>query len=1018
MTQIKTILSALLFLIFSNICHAQFFTAGDDPGKTKWSQIESPNYKVIYPEGLDSLARSYILELETNRIAVGLSAGYFPGQNIRGKMPVILHSNTAFSNGSVSWAPKRLDLYTNPDPYNPEAIDWTRMLSIHESRHDAQMQFGNSYTLRPFNWFFGEMISGLAAGLYPTPVFLEGDAVCAETALTTAGRGRSGEFLNYYMIAFDQGDFRSLRKWQFGSQRNYTPNHYALGYLYLAGIRAMNDCPDFMGEYLKHCAKVPVNLLHKRTLVKRTTGKTYHAYFFDIANYWNSIWQKEIAARGPFIQSEAITLPSKHYTEFGSTTLADKNIISVRASLNRPCNLALINGEGRETSLGAFATTDSKLSYSPTDKRIYWSENIPDLRWSLKSTSAIRYIEDGKARKRSLTKGLRLYNPTPHPSEGTVAAVEHKENTTTAITLINPDTGSPIKSVLLPAGMQAVDLTWYEDRIIFSALTSSGYGLYSLQDGKPTTLLQPQSVKMENLKTRGSDILFTCDRTGVNELYAYSIADGSLYQLTSTRYGSNHHEFSEDGKWLVMSVNSHEGKIVHRAAAADLLRRKVDFADVHVYPVAEVLSAQERKLAESSEQTKVDEIEVSAPKKYNKAAHLFNVHSWAPIYFNVDKITSMSYDYIYNLASLGALALSQNQLGTFVASAGYSAHKNPYDRYSWKHSGHLKMTYSGLYPVLEAEIDFNDRNAIQRNFQLGMLDGRAITGKSTNILLDVPNLSASFSAYVPLNFSSGGWQRGLIPKIKYNISNDMVNDAIVLNTIYPDFLGGYHESFQEVTEGKIRVQQSINASVRGYAMRPVATNGIFPKWGAGAEAGLVGNVGIMKLQSPMAYSYLYGYIPGFMSTHGVKMSMLSQFKISSQGIFSGNIVNTLPRGLAKNGQALSLLGSGGNALVKASLDYACPIYIGDIAIANNFMYIRRLTVTPHFDITASNLGSLYSLGTSLQLDMKSVFWIGAPVSIGLTYSYNGGSAFNKFKENGVNLGRHYIGPVFSVSLPN
>ena len=174
----------------------------------------------------------------------------------------------------------------------------------------------------------------------------------------------------------------------------------------------------------------------------------------------------------------------------------------------------------------------------------------------------------------------------------------------------------------------------------------------------------------------------------------------------------------------------------------------------------------------------------------------------------------------------------------------------------------------------------------------------------------------------------------------------------------------------------------------------------------------------MKLQSPMAYSYLYGYIPGFMSTHGVKMSMLSQFKISSQGIFSGNIVNTLPRGLAKNGQALSLLGSGGNALVKASLDYACPIYIGDIAIANNFMYIRRLTVTPHFDITASDLGSLYSLGTSLQLDMMSVFWIGAPVSIGLTYSYNGGSAFNKFKENGVNLGRHYIGPVFSVSLPN
>ena len=110
--------------------------------------------------------------------------------------------------------------------------------------------------------------------------------------------------------------------------------------------------------------------------------------------------------------------------------------------------------------------------------------------------------------------------------------------------------------------------------------------------------------------------------------------------------------------------------------------------------------------------------------------------------------------------------------------------------------------------------------------------------------------------------------------------------------------------------------------------------------------------------------------------------------------------------------------SGGNALVKASLDYAYPIYMGDIAIANNFMYIRRLTVTPHFDITATGMGSLYSVGTAVQLDMKSIFWIGAPVSVGLTYSYNGGSAFAEFGKKGISLGHHYIGPVFSVSLPN
>ena len=78
---------ALLLLLLPLVAQAQFFTAGDDPGCRRWYSIESENYRIIYPRGLDSLARVYAREMERFRKPVGLTSGYLPGECVRGKMP-------------------------------------------------------------------------------------------------------------------------------------------------------------------------------------------------------------------------------------------------------------------------------------------------------------------------------------------------------------------------------------------------------------------------------------------------------------------------------------------------------------------------------------------------------------------------------------------------------------------------------------------------------------------------------------------------------------------------------------------------------------------------------------------------------------------------------------------------------------------------------------------------------------------------------------------------------------------
>ena len=126
----KKTLIALLLLAFALPAKAQFFLAGDDPARLHWYSVETPHYKLIYPEGADSLARSYGRAMEQFRVPMGRSlGGMTPGEGMRRKLPVVLHTHHVYSNGSVGWAPSRMDLYTHPEAYGADPTSWPTMPS-------------------------------------------------------------------------------------------------------------------------------------------------------------------------------------------------------------------------------------------------------------------------------------------------------------------------------------------------------------------------------------------------------------------------------------------------------------------------------------------------------------------------------------------------------------------------------------------------------------------------------------------------------------------------------------------------------------------------------------------------------------------------------------------------------------------------------------------------------------------------------------------------------------------------
>lgn len=1016
MNPIKRII-LLLALIFPASASAQFYVTGDDPGRLRWNYMDTENFRIIYPRGSDSLARVYGTQLEKYRIPVSRTTGYVAGQGDGRLMPAVMHTYNT-SNGSVAWAPKRMDLFTIPTAYDPEPLPWATMLSVHEGRHVTQMQFGMTKTQKGFTYVFGEMWNILVSIMYPFMYYIEGDAVAAETALTPSGRGRTADFLNYYRVAFDQGDFRNWNRWLYGSQKHYTPDYYSLGYMNLAGARYLYDYPELMKDGYDKAARNPFFFSPMKRLTARKAGKKFKDTFREVCDTMHGIWSRDAEMRAPFIPMEEISRTPRHHTDYIRCLAVGNDLYAVKKGFLMNPTLIRIDSAGREHFVSRFAYETSDLRHK--DGRIYWTETISDHRWSMKSDSRMMSINKKRGKKRYFT-GRKEMLFSPAFSDDRIASAQYFQTGGSAVKIM-----SETEDITIPApdSLQIVETAWIGDIVYTSAISDGGFGIYSLDPSSGTWKkeLTPQPVKIKDFRNCGEELMFTCDRTGVNELYHFTPATGELRQKTSLRYGGEDFTYSEDGRYLYYSSQTLKGMKIYRTSVDSLVDVKADYSDRYVYVLAENLARQEREAAlEQGASDAVEEVEVTftEPKKYVKAAHMFNIHSWAPVYVNVDNIMNMSYDYIYNAASLGATAIMQNRLATGVGEFGYSAHKDPYNKEKWRHSGHFRYTYSGLYPVIEASVDFNDRSARQYNIQ-AILSGEEAYASMSSKELDIPFIEGSIRTYVPVNLSSGGWSRGIIPQLTYRITNDKFNNAVTVTEILSTGIGEYPfgPTFAGVTEGRNIFRHYLSGSLRGYISLPVTNSAVYPRWGFGAEAGVSSSLESSRYLSPMGYAYLYGYIPGLWMDQGIKLTVMHQNMLDRDALFGMPTVNVLPRGFSRASSLSSYLSLRNPSITRWTADYAIPIYMGDLAIGGGFFYIKRLVLTPHFDYThTSSRDRLCSLGTSAVLDLNSVLWLGWPVSMGVSYSYNGLADYEALRSaSGIDIEKHYWGFIFNVSF--
>ena len=933
---------------------AQFTASGTEPAKVKWQYFNSANYQLIFPEGLDSLARLYAASLERFRIPNSVTSGFKANQFYKTPMPAVLHSFTGYSNGSVSWAPRNMSLYTNPESYNPDPQNWIDQLAVHEGRHAAQMQFGASARkFEIFNILSGELFAGAMAAIYSGPTFLEGDAVAAETALTDAGRGRTADFLQYYRVCFADSLWRNYWKWSYGSQRWYTPDYYRAGYVLHAGMRNTFDKPDFTKYYYQRVVRKPLfPFFNLQKSVKEVSGLKFKKAFRRIEEDFAADWAQNDTLRmelfGEFQQGEAVTKASKYFRAYRGLTMLDDTLYAIRTGLDLVPELVRINNDGTASRLSYIGSQASRLTASKKTHSLYWTDHASDLRWEKKSSSRLyRFdIKTGKARELS-GRDDRWYNPVASPVDGLVAVISNRLDSRTELLLVSGWSGEVWQIIPAPDSLQLVEPAWIEDKLYTSAIGPNGFGIYAVDGWKE--LLPQRIVKINRLFGHDGRLWFTSDRDGTAELYSLG-TDGSLRQETNLRFGGNDWCFAGDTLlYTALSVND---KGVKAMPAAELLGLPVS-PEPLPRPIPEKLSYQEDTLAAHVVLGPKDTLNLDFPKAkpYEKSAHLLKFHSWLPVYVDQDVVSSMSFEDIYTESELGATVFFQNDLESSYGQIGVEAFGGSLPAL------HLQWVYSEALPVIELRFSAGGRNALSQDFN--------ITTTSTTITFDpvldtlkYPCISGTARFYVPINLSKGAWTSGLIPSFTISATNDIVTSV--------DYETGLITKNQSNPLG-------LQAALRGYTMLPAPPSGIFPKLGFGAEVGVI-DYPMRRAWTPGSVYYsLYGYLPGLAKTHGLRFALGASFP------FGGKWVQ--------------------EEKFSASLEYALPFAPVDWSFMSPVTYVRNFEL--HLYGSTDSSQSISMLNKSVLEDVFNAYvgagvcaylcnfaWFPYSMRIGAKYLYN------------------------------
>ncbi|MEI6696235.1 MAG: hypothetical protein WCO13_09210 [Bacteroidota bacterium] len=923
----KKLLYILFFLLIQINANAQFYDAGQDPASLKWQQINTPHFQLIFPCDFTTQA-NYIanyLEFAYDYNTVTLSR-----KPVR--MPILLHNRTVESNGFVTWAPKRSEWYTCP-PQDMYAQAWLEQLAIHEYRHAIQVSQMNRGFTNILRIPFGELATGSVAGVYLPRWFLEGDAVVMETALTKSGRGRLPGFnVDLKAQLIEKGSF-NYNKAIFGSYKDYTPDPYTLGYHLVAYSRYKYGA-DVWDKTLKNVARNPYLMVPFAQGLKKASGKTTMGMYKECLSFFDSIWANQIQQTAVNLFQNHIIRKNKLYTNYRFPNyINDSEFIALKYGMDDISRFVKIDKDGKESRIFTQGN-DFQQTLSFSMNMIVWAEQHPGLRWDLQSYAVIKTFNIVTKKYTSFTHKTRYFAPCISHDASKIVAVEVDFQNNNFLVVLDANTGKVLTKIASPENAFLTTPSWSDDdrTIIMTATLSNGRAMaeYHQDIGKIHFKTSFSHCEISGPAYFENYIIYNDTYGGVDNIYAIDTLTNQIYSLTASKYGATDPCVSYDGKRLAYANYTADGYDIVSIAIQPELWKPLKIKLDDNFNLPELLAKQEKGVidfnASNAKQYKV--------KNYNKIAHLLNFHSWAPL----------SIDANNQNAAPGISLMSHNLLSTSFITTGYE-----YINAEKTGKYYFNYTYKGLYPVIDASIDYRKSNGtlIKQD-----KSSEAFTFGETNIKLGLS---------LPLQFPTGKYYT----KIQPSVNTTLINISHDAST--PVFF----------TKGNIN---TIDYRIYSYHLLKTCERDLYPKWGQSLELNYRHSPFGISNYGNIASAETYLYFPSLIKHHGfIFYSGIQQRNAGSYRYTFSDIIN-YPLG---NTAVYSSL------LYSASINYYYPLLYPDFSLGS-LIYLKRLDMDVFYGLArASFKGSstqMQSMGAAINSEMHLLRFL-APISLGYRFTY-------------------------------
>ncbi|RYF78493.1 MAG: hypothetical protein EOO39_01300 [Cytophagaceae bacterium] len=684
-----------------------------NPTSLRWYRVETPHFKVLYPEGFEQPAKRTAQRLEQvyEPVSAGLDRRPRP-------LSVILQNQTSVSNGFATLYPRRAEFFTAPpqDPSLLGTLNWLDLLAVHEYRHIVQYEKALQGYGRILYTLLGAQGLGFPSQIVTPGWFLEGDAVGTETILTQSGRGRLPAFeLAMRTNLLTRKPF-SYAKAVGGSFRDNVPNHYELGYFLTTKLKRTYG-PDAWSKSLNRIyTQFPFYPFSFSNGLKQTTKSAenpkgtrvddlYNEAVADLVETWRK--KRESLTVTPAtlypVLAEKANTPRPVFTNYRNPQyLTDSTILCTKSGLGDIPQLVLLSRNGVEKRVytqGLILENPDLLSATP--QTACWIENRYDPRWGQQLFAEIRVLDLASGKLTRLTHRSRYKTVSISPDNSKLIAVRNDTDYQNHLVVLDTKTGRELTVLPNPANDMYIHPRWFNNEAVVTVtLTKEGktIELIDTRNGQKRALLPVSNSNLSHPQPyTNAFILFNSSQSGIDNIYGVDVASGQVVQVTSRPFGAYHAAVSAGsarGQWIAFQdFDTHGFRIAEMPldpATWLPVPKPGAVPDQTTRYFGPLLNAGTQTIAPIATDS-VAPSPVSAPERYRRLAHPLNIYSWGPTFSS-------------NGQALNVGIQSQDLLATTQITAAYT-----YNQSEQVGGFAANLSYQGLYPVLDVGFQTGNR---------------------------------------------------------------------------------------------------------------------------------------------------------------------------------------------------------------------------------------------------------------------------------------------------------------------